>query len=144
MRAAGTIPPNQWVNEVQLWFAANLANTQQRILGWIAKAWPKGHPEAMYKFVNVTALDAPYDKNNVTTQKQNLCRNQLIRSNAAVQNFSVLALVLVVVLCGSLIVAALLLPKLREPCSRVTPEERPGAIGGGRGKAGGPSGRWQV
>jgi len=110
VRAGGAMPPNQWIKEVELWFAANLANTQQKLLGWIAKPWPKGHPEAMYKFVDATALDALYDRNNVTAQKQNLCRNQLIRSNAAVQNFSVLALVLVIVLCCSLIITALVLP----------------------------------
>ncbi|KAK3940012.1 hypothetical protein QBC46DRAFT_314648 [Diplogelasinospora grovesii] len=110
-RGGSSVPPNQWMKEVELWFAANLAGIQNSLLQWVAKPWPQGHPETMYgDFVNLTASDTMYADYNVTSQMNTLCKNQLIRSNAAVQNFSVLALLLVIVLCVLIIATAFLLP----------------------------------
>ncbi|KAK3320191.1 hypothetical protein B0T19DRAFT_488362 [Cercophora scortea] len=110
VRSGSSVPPNQWIKEVELWFAANLAGIQNTLLLWIAKPWPQGHPETLYQFVNLTYLDLDYAKHNVTREKDTICHSQLIRSSAAVQNFSVLALVIVIVICTAVIVAGLLLP----------------------------------
>lgn len=104
------MPPDQWTKEVELWFASGLASLQQSLLEWITKPWPTGHPEARYPIVNMTALGVQYAARSLSSQKDSLCRNQLIRSSAAVQNFSVLALFVVVVLSLALIVTAAVLP----------------------------------
>lgn len=104
------MPPNQWTKEVDLWFASGLAALQQSVLEWIAKPWPTGHPEARYPIVNMTGLGAQYAARGLSSQKDALCRNQLIRSSAAVQNFSVLALFVVVVLSLTIIITAAVLP----------------------------------
>ncbi|KAK3322041.1 hypothetical protein B0H66DRAFT_553156, partial [Apodospora peruviana] len=110
VRSGTAMPANQWTREVELWFAANLVAIQNSLLEWVAKPWPQGHPEAIYDFVNSTDLDAKYDEYGISRQKNTLCRNQLIRSSSAVQNFSMLALVLVIVLSVAIIVTGLLLP----------------------------------
>lgn len=110
VRSGNSVPPTQWTKEVDLWFASGLASLQQSLLEWVAKPWPSGHPEARYPIVNMTALSAAYMAQGLGAQKESLCRNQLIRSSAAVQNFSVLALVIVVALSLTIIVAAVAVP----------------------------------
>lgn len=104
------MPPDQWTKEVELWFASGLASLQQSLLEWVTKPWPTGHPEARYPIVNMTALGVQYDARGLSSQKDTMCRNQLIRSSAAVQNFSVLALFVVVVLSLTIIITAAVLP----------------------------------
>ncbi|KAK4217317.1 hypothetical protein QBC37DRAFT_51808 [Rhypophila decipiens] len=110
VRGGASLPPNQWIKEVELWFAANLANTQANLLEWIAKPWPAGQVQNYYKYINLTAMDAPYQRANIMEQKDRLCQNQLVRSSTTVQNFSVLALTIVIVFCSALIITALVMP----------------------------------
>lgn len=110
VRGGTNLPPNQWIKEIELWFAANLANTQATLLEWIAKPWPTDESEKYFKHMNLTAVDAPYKAAGIMEQKESLCHNQLIRSSTTVQNFSVLALTIVIVFCFALIITALLLP----------------------------------
>lgn len=75
-----------------------------------SKPWPRGRPDARYPIVNMTALGAAYASHGLSAQKDALCDSQLVRSSAAVQNFSVLALFLVVALSLAIVVMAVVLP----------------------------------
>ncbi|KAJ9130358.1 hypothetical protein NKR23_g12238 [Pleurostoma richardsiae] len=104
------VPATQWISEVQLWFETNLASLQYSLLEWAVKPWPTGHPEVLYPNVNMSYLNTAYRLLNLTASFDYLCQNQLIRSTAAVQNFSVLALVLVIVFSVTIIAISAALP----------------------------------
>ena len=108
--SSASVPQDHWTKEVSLWFAAHLATVQYESLQFVVKPWPPGHPEVMYKTVNLSQFDKNYEMMNVTKEKEIMCRNQLIRSSAAVQNFGVLSLTIVLVFCTAIIITALSLP----------------------------------
>ena len=62
--------------------------------------------------INSTALTSRYIAAGLLEQEQTLCRNQLIRTASAVQNFSVLATFLVIALTILIIAAGTFLPAI--------------------------------
>jgi hypothetical protein len=112
VRGGGSVPPNQWIKEMEVWYASGLAAMQNSILDWVVKPWPQGHPETMYSTVSLDNLGSNYTTRKLSSQKDNMCQNQLIRSTAAVQNFSLLGLSFVVATSLAIILTDLLL----SPC----------------------------
>lgn len=118
--SVAALPPNQWQLEVEHFFQTALTGSQTTLLGWVAKPWM-----AAYSYdddndiigpkdvsINTTMLTLAYVNADQAAQQQTLCRNQLVRSAAAVQNFSVLATSLVVALAVLIILVGTFQPAL--------------------------------
>ena len=102
-------PPNQWIHEVERWFATTLASMQDAMLDWVSKPWPEaGHPPDPN--MNISALAGPYTAAGVKAEFDTLCGSQLVRAGAGMQNFSVLATTVVIVLSVAVIVVGATLP----------------------------------
>lgn len=116
------IPSNQWQLEVNLFFETSLVGLQNTLLNWIVKPWMTGYDDVPVSStgmvgpsnaaINATALTSRYVAAGLKEQEQSLCHNQLIRTAAAVQNFSVLATFLVVALTVLIIAAGTFLPAI--------------------------------
>ncbi|KAH8650379.1 hypothetical protein BGZ60DRAFT_437138 [Tricladium varicosporioides] len=106
-----SLPPDQWVTEIRAWFSTHLVVFQNQLLMWARKPWSTpGNPTVEYSLINMTRLNATYKESGLMNEFTDQCTNQLIRSSAAVQNFSILATGFVIFTCLLIIMTATLLP----------------------------------
>lgn len=91
------LPNNQWMTEVNTWFAVSMAKLQQKVIQY---AMGPGYiPDGM-------TLARPID------QQTTMCKNQIVRSSTGYTSFSVLGLAIILIIGAALISTSLVLPSL--------------------------------
>lgn len=89
------LPNNQWMIEVNTWFAVSMAKLQQKVIKYATG--PGYIPDAMY-------LSRP------ARIQENMCKNQIVRSSSGTVSFSVLGVAIILILGTALILTSLVLP----------------------------------
>ena len=92
-----SLPDNQWMTEVNTWFAVSMAKLQQKIIQYATG--PGYIPDGM-------TLVRPI------AQQKTMCRNQIVRSSTGYTSFSVLGLAIILIIGAALISTSLVLPSL--------------------------------
>ncbi|KAI9868264.1 MAG: hypothetical protein M1830_005684 [Pleopsidium flavum] len=92
------LPNNQWMIEVESWFATGLAKLQQLVVQYAA-----GPPNV---------VEGAYISKPTDPISQMMCNNQQVRSTSNAINFSTLGIVIILVIGGLLIITSLVLDTL--------------------------------
>lgn len=103
------LPDNQWQIEVSLWFATTLTAMQNAALEWAHKPWATESPPRE-AYINTTTLRLQYQTLGLVDEFNELCGNQLVRSEEPVQNFGVLATLLAIIVSLAVVILGMTLP----------------------------------
>lgn len=95
---SGPLPNNQWMIEVDSWFATGLARLQQSVVQYAT-----GPPNV---------IEGAYISKPTEPISQMMCDNQQIRSTSNAMNFSTLGIVIILIVGGLLISTSLVLDSL--------------------------------
>jgi hypothetical protein len=95
---SGPLPNNQWMIEVESWFATGLARLQQSVVQYAT-----GPPNV---------VDGAYISKPTDPISQMMCDNQQVRSTNNAINFSTLGIIIILLIGGLLIATSLVLDTL--------------------------------
>lgn len=95
---SGPLPNNQWMIEVESWFATGLAKLQQSVVQYAT-----GPPNV---------VEGAYISKPTDSISQMMCNNQQVRSTSNAMNFSTLGIVIILVIGGLIIITSLVLDTL--------------------------------
>ena len=90
-----SMPPNQWQEELKLWFSTSLARLQGEVLSFVVKDIDGLAPYA-----------APSEPTWISSFEA-VCNNQIIRNMGGYQSFSMLGIILIIVLGVIIVITSL-------------------------------------
>ncbi len=112
------LPSYQWQIEVSHWFEISLAKLQALMVDWVERSWVRGNEQYVTIYDPRTSPKEAGPGGDFVAAERHQCHNQIIRSSTAIQNFSLVGIIIIVVVSCLIIGLELLLEPVVRLCRK--------------------------